>query len=88
MRILWEDVTDEDGEVVYRTDGTPEQEQVVGVYCLWGTTARFKPVEVVWQGEDYILVTPAEGTTGTRVLRDGDQVITAAEDLYDGKVIE
>ena len=80
--------TDEDGEVVYRTDGTPEQEQVVGVYCLWGTTARFKPVEVVWQGEDYILVTPAEGTTGTRVLRDGDQVITAAEDLYDGKVIE
>ena len=88
VRILWEDVTDEDGEVVYRTDGTPEQEQVVGVYCLWGTTARFKPVEVVWQGEDYILVTPAEGTTGTRVLRDGDQVITAAEDLYDGKVIE
>lgn len=88
VRILWEGVTDEDGEVVYRTDGTPEQEQVVGVYCLWGTTARFKPVDVVWQGEDYILVTPAEGTTGTRVLRDGDQVITAAEDLYDGKVIE
>lgn len=88
VRILWEDVTDENGEVVYRTDGTPEQERVVGVYCLWGTTARFKPVEVVWQGEDYILVTPAEGTTGTRVLRDGDQVITAAADLYDGKVIE
>lgn len=88
VRILWEDITDEDGEVVYREDGQPEQRQVTGVYCLHGNSARFKPVEIVWSEEEYLLVAPAEGASNTRRLRGGDQVITAAADLYDGKVID
>ena len=62
-------------------DGTP------GVYCVVGAVARFKAVEVVYQGEGYALVLPAQGATGTAVLRLGDQVIATAGELFDGKVI-
>ena len=62
-------------------DGTP------GVYCVVGAVARFKAVEVVYQGEGYALVRPAEGASGTGVLRVGDQVIATAGELFDGKVI-
>lgn len=79
VRILTETVTDE--------DGTELTEKTTGVYCVWGSSARFKPVDIVWQEDSYILVTPAEGTSETRTLRAGDEAITAAEDLYDGKVI-
>ena len=79
VRILTETVTDE--------DGTELTEKTTGVYCLWGAAARFKPVEVIWQESSYILVAPADGASATRTLRAGDEVITAAEDLYDGKVI-
>lgn len=79
VRILTETVTDE--------DGTELTEKTTGVYCVWGSAARFKPVDIVWQEESYILVTPTEGASATRTLRAGDEVITAAEDLFDGKVI-
>ena len=97
VRILWEAETDEDGNPVLRSDGTEAQKQVTGVYCLWGTTARFKPVDVLWQEDEYLLVTASESYLQTyttesaregRRLRSGDEVITAAADLYDGKVIE
>ena len=96
VRILWKDVLDEEGNVVLNSDWTAKQEQITGVYCLWGTTARFKPVDILWQEDEYLLVTPSEKglaayTTDTaregRRLRSGDEVITAAQELYDGKVI-
>ena len=74
-------------EITENEDGTTQETQVQGVYCLVGREARFKPVEVVWQEEDYMLVRPAEGTGESRRLRSGDTVIIAAVDLYDGKVI-
>ena len=79
VRILTETITDEEGGEL--------TEKTTGVYCLWGAAARFKPVEVIWQEESYILVRPAEGASSTRVLRAGDEAITAAADLFDGKVI-
>ena len=79
VRILTETITDEDGNEL--------TEKTTGVYCLWGSAARFKPVDIVWQEESYILVTPAEGASSTRTLRAGDEAITAAVDLFDGKVI-
>ena len=79
VRILTETITDEDGNEL--------TEKTTGVYCLWGSAARFKPVDIVWQEESYILVTPAEGASSTRTLRTGDEAITAAADLFDGKVI-
>lgn len=58
-----------------------------GVYCVVGAVARFKPVQVVYQGEGFALVKPGEKTSGTDVLRLGDQVIATAAELFDGKVI-
>ena len=60
---------------------------VAGVYCVAGVTARFKPVEVVWQGEGYALVKPAASAAGSGVLRIGDEVIATHGELHDGKVI-
>ena len=88
VRILWETVTDEEGNPVLNADGTEKQRQVYGVYCLWGSTARFKKVNILWQEDEYMIVESAQAGDPLRRLRPGDQVITAAEDLYDGKVIE
>lgn len=80
VRIEWESVTAE--------DGTEKKVQVYGVYTRWGNTARFKKVEILWQEDEYMLVRSIEENAPTRQLRPGDEVITAAEELYDGKVIE
>ncbi len=89
-------VTDGDGNPILDAEGNEKTENVTCVYCLWGTTARLKPVTVLWQDDDYILVSPDETYLGSitsattresRRLRAGDEVITAAEDIYDGKVI-
>lgn len=58
-----------------------------GVYCLVGMKARFKPVDVVYNGDGYTLVRASEDATGSDVLRAGDEVIVTASELYDGKVV-
>lgn len=88
VRIIWETVTDAEGNPVLNADGTEKQQQVYGVYCMWGNTARFKKVNILWQEDEYMIVESAQADDPLRRLRAGDQVITAAEDLYDGKVIE
>lgn len=78
---------DENGELV-----TTEQ---TGVYCLVGMEARFKPVEVLYSGDGFALVQSVyDGAAGDLTssqevarLRNGDQVIVAGRDLYDGKVM-
>ena len=68
---------------------------LTGVYCRVGISARFKPVEAIYAGEDYYLVTPTPNAMGSlsetwqeiRTLRMGDEVIVTAKDLYDGKVL-
>ena len=77
-------------------DGTETTESLVGVYCRIGVEAQFKPVNVVYQGEDYYLVEPNPSAMGSSLsekqlelytLRAGDEVIVTAKDLYNGKVI-
>ena len=58
-----------------------------GVYCLMGLTARFKPVNIIFTGEDYCLVEADEPKNETLRIRENDQVIISAKDLYDGKVV-
>ncbi len=66
----------------------------VGVYCRIGRIAYFKPVELVYQGEDYCLVAPGEieavreSDLVLYTLRAGDEAIVTADELYNGKVIE
>lgn len=64
------------------------EEGVTGVYCLDGVTAAFRPVTVLYQGQGYALVRPADGAADTRTLRAGDEVIASAGALRDGKVIQ
>lgn len=96
VRVEQVPVTDEDGNPVLESDGREKMQSVTCVYSLWGVYARRKPVTVLWQEAEYILVVPDESYLATftsediregRRLRAGDQVITAAADLYDGKVI-
>lgn len=60
----------------------------VGVYCVVGMEARFKPVEVLYSGDGFVLVrsTAASDQESLR-LRHGDEIIISAKDLYDGKVV-
>lgn len=61
----------------------------IGIYCLVGMEARFKPVEIIYSGENFTLVVPRlqDGAPETTRLRPGDEVILTANDLYDGKVV-
>ena len=67
-------------------DGTVTEVQTTGVYCLVGVKAVFKPVEVLYTGEGFVLVQGAS-TERKRVFRTGDEVIVTARDLFDGKVV-
>ena len=67
-------------------DGSKTEVQTTGVYCVVGVKAVFKPAEVLYSGEGFVLVQPASSNK-KRVLRSGDEVIVTARDLYDGKVV-
>lgn len=62
------------------------QSQRLVVYSVVGQQAEAKPVDIVREGSDYYLVTPAKDA-GERILRVGDEIIVTAPDLYDGKVV-
>ena len=70
-----------------------DAEGKTGVFCRVGLNAYRKPVEIVYQGEDYCLVKPGtidaklESAVLLYTLRAGDEVIVSADDLYDGKVV-
>lgn len=87
LRVVTETIEDGDGGEI--------KQRMTGVYCRIGLAAQFKPVTVVYQGEDYYLVEADPTILGQmtekqlliRTLRSGDDVIVTANDLYDGKVI-
>ncbi len=59
-----------------------------GVYVVTGYAAEFKPVSILAEdGESYIVGANPKDSNDKRILRSGDEVIIAAADLYDGKVV-
>lgn len=69
-------------------DGTEQESQSIGVYCVVGLEARFKPVEILYRGDNFALVKAAAPASREVLrLRPGDEIIVAARDLYDGKVV-
>ena len=69
-------------------DGTVEETTATGVYAVVGLEARFKPVEILYTGENYVLVaSTAASDRETLRLRPGDEVIITANELADGKVV-
>lgn len=70
------------------TDEGTTKTDAVGVYCVVGIEARFKPVEVVYSGENFVIAKSTAGEDQENIrLRPGDQVIVQARGLYDGKVV-
>ena len=51
-----------------------------------GVKAVFKPAEVLYNGDGFVLLRPAS-TIKSRILRSGEEVILTANNLYDGKVV-
>lgn len=72
----------------------------VGVYRIFGVKAKWVPVEILWEDEDYYLIgqpvqkdeeghpLPQTALEQAEGLRDGVQVVVKGRDLYDGKVME
>ena len=84
LRVEQQTVTDSE-------TGEESQVSVTGVYALVGQQAEFKPVSILAEEDNYILVTAADTSTTTaakKALRAGDKIIISSGDLYDGKVIE
>lgn len=69
-----------------RGTGERTAEEATGIYCVVGLNARFKPVEVLYTGDHYVLVRASTEDTNLR-LRSGDEIIVSARDLFDGKII-
>lgn len=63
------------------------EDGVSGVYCVAGQTACFKPVAVVYQGDNFVLARAVDGANDKRTLRVGDEVIITRGELYDDMVI-
>ena len=65
-----------------------------GVFCRIGLQSYFKPVRILYQGEDYCVVVPdqvdasTEGQVTLLTLRANDEVIVSARELYNGKVVD
>ena len=83
LRVATQTVTEKDPET---EETTSKEVNVTGVYCVSGAKARFKPVEVLLTGDDYAVVR-STGSTEKLRLRPGDEIIVAARELYDGKVV-
>lgn len=84
LRVEQQTVTDSE-------TGEESQVSVTGVYALVGQQAEFKPVSILAEEDNYILVTAADTSTTTaakKALRAGDKIIISSGELYDGKVIE
>ncbi len=75
-------------------DGRTVTEDRTGIYCLVGREARFKPVEVVYNADSFVLVSPTPELNPSvdkdakRIIRAGEQVIVSARGLFDGKVLQ
>lgn len=66
---------------------TVEEEVIVtGVYTVVSSQAEFNPVNVLYQGEDFFLVEPADPDAAVR-LREGDELILSTAGIYAGKVV-
>ena len=64
-----------------------DEDGVLGVYCVAGITARFKPVTVIYRGDGYTLVQPLPDAPAASQLRRGDEVIITAARLENGVVV-
>ncbi|GHV05034.1 hypothetical protein FACS1894217_01260 [Clostridia bacterium] len=58
-----------------------------GVYCVVGTQAVFKPIEIIGERDNFYLAAFNPEKAGVNELLPGDVMLTSGKNLYDGKVI-
>lgn len=83
LRVTTQTATEKDEDI---GEEITKEVSVTGVYCVSGAKAVFKPVDVLYTGEEYAVVRSSGSSEKTR-LRSGDTVIAVARNLYDGKVV-
>ena len=69
-------------QALYYVNDTGE----TGVYVLEGAVARWKPVEILYEAQEYYLV--REDRSSTSKLWAGDEILLTGQELTDGKVVE
>lgn len=70
------------------SEGNLTTESTAGVYCLVGREARFKPVEIIYSGDNYVLVRSPAKTDDKLLIRSGEEIVVSAKNIYDRKVIQ
>lgn len=78
LRVETQTVTGEDGKIT--------EVNTYGVYTVVGTQAEWQSVNVLYTGDTFYLVEPANQSASSR-LRAGDTVILSSSGMYDGKVV-
>lgn len=78
LRVQTKDVTSE--------NGVTTQQNIYGVYTVVGSQAEWQEVNVLYTGDTFYLVEPADKRGADR-LRAGDTVILTSTGMYDGKVV-
>ncbi|MBP3372545.1 MAG: hypothetical protein J6L88_08490, partial [Clostridia bacterium] len=64
-----------------------DEKQQQGVYILPDSMSRFKPIDVLFEGEDYYVVRQGDNDDNTGLVV-GDTIIIKARGLEDMKVIK
>ena len=92
-----EDLRQESGRLIFQSDEglripkealRVNEDGETGVYVVLAQKARFRPVTVLAEDTDsYLVQANPTDEEDTRILREGDEIILASEELYDGKVV-
>lgn len=92
-----EDLRQESGRVIfYSSEGIRVPKEALrisekgerGVYVVVSQKAKFRPTKILAEDETSYLVKAAPThEEDSRVLKAGDEIVLAAEELYDGKVV-
>lgn len=92
-----EDLRQESGRVIfYSSEGIRVPKEALrinedgeqGVYVVVSQKARFRPVKILAEDDTSYLVKAAPlNEEDSRILKEGDEIVLAAEELYDGKVV-
>ena len=64
------------------------EDNQLGIYCVVGKVASFKPVSMVYRGDGYSLVQAASPSQDVSVLRPGDEVIVTSSKLSGGQIVQ
>lgn len=65
-------------------DAVRSYENMEGVFIKTGNLISFKPIEVIYRGDNFVI---AEKNDGSNSLRLHDEIIIEGQNLYDGKLI-